>query len=215
MRLVSLDTALRGTRAIKRVSLPLQNTKNEDGSPVIVDIGLRCLLGGELADAYARANKYAVERGAKPNDNDDPIWTLACAVYLVAISAVDPDSNVENPSPFFGAAPEACIEERACDILSNPMIGRDTIVYLAEQQEIFQDETNPQIKRVTPDEMWKMVGEVVAEGPRPFLRWGPGLRLSFMVFLANQLWTSLIVKSPAGCNSEPSNSSPKEMPKSE
>lgn len=194
-----LSSAIAGTRAIKRVPLPLQNS---DGGSM--DVGLRCLLGTELATVYELTNRYAKEHGAAACQDSDPIWSLGCAVYTIAIAAVDVDSDPANPRPFFGKTPDASVEERAIDVLSNPLIGRDSILYLAEQQEIWQDETNPQRKTATKDELWQMVGEVVEHGADPFLRWGPGLRLTFMHFMAVQLLTLLTPSSQSGAPTESS-----------
>lgn len=194
-----LANVIAGARAIKRETITLQNCAEDDGGPKRIEIGFRALLGTEQSEVYRLANEYAKKHGSVSCNDDDPIWSLANAVYTLAISAVDPDSDPKQPSPFFGASPSASVEERATDILSNELIGRDTILYLAELQELWQDEVNPQIRSVSPEDMWAMVAEVTKEGSaRPFLRWRPGLRLIFMHFLASQLANSLNGNSSPG-----------------
>lgn len=193
---------IKGTRQIRRVEIPLKNM-NRDGEIVSVFVGLRILTGDDYARALEYATKFANNRNAKAEPGVEA-YDYGKAVATVALACVDVDSSPDNPVPFFGTAEMPSLEERANDVLKNPLIGRDTILYLAECQDVWQDECSPQpgVGERTPEEYFKMIAEVVAEGPLAFLRLSAGSRLKFLLFTANLLLASQTLNSTSG--SQPS-----------
>jgi hypothetical protein len=220
-----------GTRAIKRVAFPLVNVPcsllpdipelaeqrakdgvdNSDSSPV-PEIGLRVLLPEEQATAYDKALAFAKKHGSDKADTSDPNYNLGLSVYMLALSAVDPDSNAADPIPFFGEKGD--VESAALAILSTPHLTRDGIIYLAEAQELWQSMCSPQANKIGAQRMWELVGEVAASNDAsPFLLLQPAARWSFTRFMAVLLANSVMFKSVSGPDS-PESTSPGEPPKS-
>lgn len=194
-----LRSIVKGTRQIRVVEFPLKNMVTEDGSPVSVAVGLRVLSGDDYADVLKYATKYAVAHDAKA-ENGCELYDYAKAVATVALACVDPESRPEAPVPFFGQSDAPTLEERASDVLSSTVIGRDTILYLAECQDVWQDECSPQpgIGEKTPEEYYAMIAEVAAQGPLAFLRLSAGSRLKFLHFTANLLALSPTLNTTSG-----------------
>ena len=195
--------------------LALQRQKDAEaaasqGAPAVpgsVEVGLRVLTGDESLTIERLSRKMAEKNGAKSFDSSDAIFFMAQCLYTCAIACVDPDSHPKDPDPFFGLRPrKASIEELEEDLqvgidslLNSPHVGRDGILYLAEQQELWQDLCNPQALKIGAERMWDLVGEVATSvDDRPFSRLRPGMRLSFARFMAAMLWTSPTPKSPSG-----------------
>jgi len=195
-----------GTRAIKVIDLPLVNVpcsllpdipelaeqRQKDalaaakkGGPEVpssIKVGLRVLTGDEFLEIEELARKMTESRGAKAVDGD-VIYHLAQSVFTVALACVDPDSDPADPTPLFGEKGKP--ETAAKQLLASPHIGRDGIVYLAEQHEHWQDMCNPQALKVSADRLWQLVGEVAASNDAsPFLLLRPGMRVSFTRFMA-------------------------------
>lgn len=215
-----------GSRAIKRVTLPLvnvpcsllpdipelseQRTKDaaalaSQGAPVVpgsIEVGLRVLTGDEFLLTEKLARKMAEANGCKSFEESDSIFNLAKSLYTIAVSCVDPDSDPANPDPYFadrGSTPAATAESCVQAILSSVHIGRDGIVFLAEQQEYWQDLCNPAALKMSPERLWDLVGEVAASADaRPFLLLRPGMRWSFARSMAVQLTSYLMGRSPFG-----------------
>jgi hypothetical protein len=194
---------MRGARQIRPVQIPLKNLVNAEGSPETVTAGLAILGGDDYGAILEYATAYAVARKCKPESGNET-YDYGKAVATVALACVDPESDPSNPAPFFGASDHPTLEERAADVLSNRLIGRDTILYLAECQDVWQDECSPQpgMGEKTPEEFFEIMGRIVAEGPLAFLRLSAGSRLKCTHFMANLLVTSQTLKSESGSNSE-------------
>lgn len=221
-----------GTRAVKRVAFPLVNVPcsllpdipelaeqraKDAASPggagnqaPVPEIGLRVLLPEEQAIAYEKALAFARKRGSDKADTSDPNYNLGLSTYMLALSAVDPDSDPRDPVPFFGEKGD--VESAAQAILSTPHLTRDGIIYLAEAQELWQSMCSPQAVRIGAQRMWDLVGEVAASNDAsPFLLLQPAARWSFTRFMAVLLASSATYKSVSGPDS-PESSSAGETP---
>jgi hypothetical protein len=87
-------------------------------------------------------------------------------------------------------------------ILASPHIGRDGILYLADQHENWQDLCNPRALKMSMERQWALVGEVAASvDGRPFFLLRPGMRLSFARFMAVLLMSYSMDKSLSGSDS--------------
>jgi hypothetical protein len=181
-----LRSILKGTRQRRAVPIPLKNMA--EGSPDSMTADLRVLGGDDYAEILRYATKFAVDRGGEAKDGNE-LYDFGKSVAIVATAYVDSDSPIDNPSPFFGTSEHPTLEERASDVLSHPNIGRDTILFLAENSDLYQDECSPQGGRgeLSPEDYYKMIAGVAAEGPLAALRLGPATRLKFILFMANLL----------------------------
>lgn len=219
-----LSDIMKGHRAIKKVALPLVNVPSPftpdapelaaqresdkalataNGEPAIPDeviVGLRILTLNELTTVYQKAGEFALSRGVKDPNETDPIYNIGVSIYTCAIACVDPDSDVKNPEPFFGTRGD--IESAARELLDSIHIGRDGIVYLAEQHEAWQDLCNPQANKIPPSRFYEGIVSMADDDPdvalKTFLAWRPGMRFRSACFLAKLLKTLLSEKSFSG-----------------
>lgn len=196
-----LRSILRGTRQVRPVEIPLKNMLEAD-APASITVGLAIIV--DYGPILEGATKYAVLKGGEAKAGCE-LYDYGKAVYTVAIACVDAESDPQNPRPFFGASDNPSIEECVADVLSHPNIGRDTILYLAECQDVWQDECSPQpgMGEKSPEEFYQLIGEVAAQGPLAFLRLSAGTRLRFLLFTANLLLTLPTLSSHSGVTSEP------------
>lgn len=180
-------------------------------APGSIEVGLRVLSGGEILEIYDKAAQVAVGRNHKP-DESSPIYNLAVGVFTLAASCVCPDSDPADPIAFFGGKGDE--QPRSSDIanwqsaydeiMASPHLGRDGILYLVEQQEVWQDICNPSALKIGADRMWELAGEVAADDTgRPFFALRPAMRWSFTRFMALQLLIWTTSPSQLGSSSEP------------
>lgn len=214
-----LSDVMRGTRAITVVKLPLCNTpgrlladqpeleaqRDRDGHPdrLEIDVGIRALTPGEFALVLERALTMAKARGVDEKHCDalNPIYSFAYNVNLIAIACVCADSDPADPEPFFGKKGDH--ESAVQEILSSEHLTRDSIAYLAEHQEAWQDAVAPQATKISAEGLWELVGSLVQGDTRAFLELRPGMQLKLALFMAHQLLSSLMPSSQSGSDSGP------------
>jgi hypothetical protein len=228
-----LRDVLPGTRAIKRVPLPLVNVPSEysaevpelaqqrendraaasDEPPVapgafsVPEVGVRAMTGLEQSLVFSKSREYATKHGGNPENPSDTLYNFATTAYTVAIACVDPDSNPKDPEPFFGNKGDP--DSGVAELLASEHIGRDGIVYLHEQQELWQDLVSPQSLSMPPEQLWEAAREVAtSKDAGPFLRLRPGMRWKLTQFLANHWWSSQISSSPSSSGSSSSPETP-------
>lgn len=205
----------KGTRARKTVPLPLGDGPMvaphvaEDGSITfppadgVVMVDLRPLTQGEAGDVLAQARAYAVSKGVSDPRDGNPIYDMAEVEYTLALACIDHDSPPDAPAPFFDGGVD--------QIRASADLGRDRLLYLYEQHQLFQDECSPSLRKLAPDDllaaMVRLAGEDGAEAQRFFTSMGPGLRWICTRTLAC-LWSiSLGLNSPSTSPSGGSGSS--------
>lgn len=209
MRLRDLQ---KGTRAVKRVKLPLVNRPSsltpdvpelmtqraldanraiEAGDKPMPDevwVGVRVLTASELAEVYAKASEFARSKGAEPRETD-PIYNLGVNVYLCAIACVDPDSDANDPMPFFGERGD--LGSAALELFASPHIGREGLQYLAAAQQLWQDVCSPSAMRMSPRDMVEAVRKIGGDDQEvafeTFLALRPGTQWACFRFTAAQL----------------------------
>ena len=232
-----LKDVLVGTRAIKRVPLPLVNVPSSaspdqpelsaqrqadreawqaDAPPgsdpgafdvSTVEVGLRVLTGAEHSLVLQKAVQFAKDRGGT-GEFTDPQHGLGMQVYTLAIACVDPDSDPRDPVPFFGEPGAEQIESAVREILASPMLGRDGIVYLHEAQELWQDMCSPQSHRVSTERFVEIMRQAATDGDaRGFLALRPGTRWDCFRSISVLHVSSLTHKLPSGVPSQESSSS--------
>jgi hypothetical protein len=207
-----------GTRAIKRIVLPLVNSpgplltdqpeladqRARDGHPerIEVVVGIRALTPIESDEVDVGANEYAAERNVPESMRNglNPTYSLGFNLHVLARACVDPDSDPKNPVPFFGAPGDitGAIER----ILKSTHLSRDSIIYLAQHQESWQDQVSPQVTTMSPEKMWELMEEVAASTDLgPFLHLRLGMLQRFTQFLVGQLLISLARNLPSDSSS--------------
>jgi len=209
---------MRGTRAIHVVELPLVNVPNAGAEPspeldearkrdaealgttveqlpVKARVGLRVLLPRQWLDVQTAARALAVERGNPNPTEDDPNYNLGTQVNTLARACVDPDSNPSDPDLFFGDG--KTIESAVKDLLDNEHLTRDSLTYLCDEWEWWNDRVNPQIKNLSDHERLAFIGRMV-ETPDIFLSLRPGVQRSLAHFMAVQLWSLSMLSSESG-----------------
>lgn len=222
-----LKDILAGTRAIHVVPLPIMKAptttlvampglveqraddtaaaRPEQAPPAVPapQVGLRVLTGEETGEVCEKAWAWAKAKGATGPTEDDPIYSIAVKVYTCAIACVDPD---EPRALFFGDS----LEQAAENLRASELVGRDGIVYLAEQHESWQEICAPQIARMAPEQFMQKVGEVAASPDgSPFLELQPGLRVIFARTMACTLLDLLTRRSEPGSSSADDGTTPR------
>lgn len=219
---LKLKNVADGTRAIKKVVLPAVNSpgrqqvdqpelaaqRARDGNPGRTEfvIGLRVTTPGEQELIAVRANEYAAERKIDPafRNERNPVYSLGYSLNLLAVTCVDPDGDPKNPRSFWGDTIDEAIDTiRHCEHMS-----RDSLLYLAEQQDSWQDAVSPQAKTLSPDQLFALMEEVATSpDASPFLDLRPGMQWQLLRFI-NGLYLNLLTAS------SPSVSSSSEEPSS-
>jgi hypothetical protein len=221
---MKLKNVAAGTRAVKRIPLPLVNrptgfapevpellaqvasdnalaaAAGEPAIPASVDVGVRVMTGSELATVYEKAEEFARSKGVSSSNIDgNPIYNLGLSVYTCAVACVDPDSDVRNPEPFFGERGD--VESAALELLESPHISRDSIEYLAKCQQAWQDLCSPDALRVSMKGLVDAVAKIGSsddeEAFETFLALRPGTQWVCARFMAKQLLILQTLKSPA------------------
>lgn len=199
-RFSQFTNILKGTRAIKRVTCPVVNvsanaTADSPEAPLQFECGVRVLTGAEHEDVYAKALARTKRLGGEDRD-DSHLYNLSLQVYTIASAYVDPDSDPESPKLYFGDN----IEDAAEKILKSELLSRDTLAYLAEVQESWQEQCNPQTAP-SRDEMLRCIEEG-AKDASFFLLLRPGARQICMLTMAQMLVDLLKDKSSASSPSK-------------
>lgn len=183
---------IKGTRATTVIDMPLMVAPTEGAEPPIVRVGMRALSAGETRETVDFALEYA-KRGAAPAPRaGDPLYEMGIRVKTLHLAFFDPDHpHPDSEEARFFASPE--------QIESAVEIGRDTIWYLYEAQEAWQDACSPQPSKMGIGEFWKEVEELAnSTDPFYFERLRPATRVSFARSMAKQLLLLLGAKSPVG-----------------
>ena len=177
----SFSSLAKGMRTRKRVQLPLPgaHVDSETGKWVgpTVDLDVRPLRNDEHAAVLAGARAYAIEHGiAEPTDGDE-LYQQGKILHTIAIAYLDVDSTDGDPKPFFDGGVKQIVES---DLLTPEVLG-----YLCMQQELVQDEANPLLKGIAPQDFVNAVMQVAGGGLDFFVNSRPGTLWSFMRTLAS------------------------------
>lgn len=194
-----LRSIVKGVRQIRLIDIPLKNMVGTEG---VTSIPAALAVIDDWGEVIEAATKYTVAHGCKAEPGSE-MYDYQKAVYTVAAAVVDAESDPANLRPFFGTTDNPSLEERAIDVRTNKMIGRDTILYLAECQDVWQDECSPQPGggEKSPEEYYAMIAEVARDGGLPFLKLSAGSRLKFLLFTANLLLSLPALNSTSGSTS--------------
>lgn len=170
---------MKGTRATKPVTLQIWGQE--------VKLSVRPLLAFEEAGALAGGRSYAVSKGVSDPKAKDRLYEIGVMAYTIAVGCADADAADQ---PFFDGGAEQVLSE----------LDTDTIAYLYEQQQLWQDFCCPRKTTVNADEYIQYVFACAgaAEGDDPLAMLRPVTRASFTRTLAIQHLTLLNLRSPSG-----------------
>lgn len=186
---MKFSSLLLGKKAERAIDFPLVTGDELQTVPSV----LVPLTGTEESEVLAYALRFAKEKGAENPKEGEPLYDLAVMVGTIERGCLDPDSPKEARGSVFDGG--------AAQILDN--LPRETIAFLYERQQQWQDECSPSVRKVTADQL---VAEVIklaeAEDDLPFVRLSPGLRWILARSMARQLLSSLGDNSPPGSLSE-------------
>lgn len=181
---------LRGKRAEQRVTVPGYFV--EDGKPF--EVILVPITGLEYESACVDARARAISKGVPDPKIGDPIYDLAHQAFVLALGCMDVDSPEDARTPAF---------KDGIEILTN--MNPETIVYMHERHEVWQDEVSPYVHRVGADEFMTRLREVAGpDGPATFMGFSLSMRLNFALSTARMLSALLEAKSTHGSTSETS-----------
>ena len=173
-----------GSRAERSIELP---GLSHDGKPVT--LLLRPLTGIEESDVLRRGFEFAIQEGNPKPVPGEQLYDLGVMAHTLAVGCLDPDSPADGRTPFFDGGVDQILKK----------LGRETIHFLYQRHELWQDECSPYVRNMTADELMTTVQEVAtSEGEGPFLRMSPATRWIFMRTTARLLLASHAGKSASG-----------------
>lgn len=185
---------MKGTRARKRVDLPLAGAKYNldsekyDGRSVPVD--LRSLTPGEHARVLEQARAYAIEHGVEDPNDGEALYEQGRILHTLAIACIDIDSSETDPKPFFDGG--------VAQIEKQEELSADHLAYLFEAQQLWEDEVSPRLKTLSQAEFLAGVFSTAQRNQGFFLNMQLGTRWSCFLTLADLHVISLTRKSSAG-----------------
>jgi hypothetical protein len=159
--------------------------------------GTRVLSVAEQETVYEKALERTKRLGGEERE-DSALYNLSLQLYTIAASYVDPDSDPARPLLYFGDN----IEDAAEKIAKSELLSRDTLAYLAEVHEVWQDQLNPQ-SAPKQSEMLQYI-EAIAKDASYFLYLAPAARITLANTICNLYLNLLKDKSTSG---QPSNES--------
>lgn len=191
---MKFSNVLRGKRAERRATVP--GFFDAEGKPF--EVILVPITGLEYEAACTAARTRAIEKGVTDPRLGDPIYDLALQAFVLASGCLDVDSPEEARSPAFSSGTEILTH-------MNP----ETIVYMHEVHEVWQDDVSPYTHKLSGDDFMKRLREVAGpEGPATFMGFSQSTRLNFTLSTARLLLPLLEVKFSAGSTVETSSRSP-------
>jgi hypothetical protein len=151
-----------------------------EGNAVVAQCLLRPIDGSEETAAIVFAAEYAKTHGADDAREGHPLWDLGYMVKAIAIACVDQESPERKREPFFDGGTDQVLK-----------LPRETIAFIFEAQQTWQDLTSPTQKKMAGHELLDKVREIAeAESDLPFLRLSPALRWICMRSMACLLMRS-------------------------
>jgi hypothetical protein len=155
-----------------------------EGLVVTVKALVRVIDGTEETKGLVYAAQYATDNGATDAREGHPLWDLGFMAKIVHLACLDPESPEKKREPTFDSVEQ---------VLSLP---RETIAFLFEAQQVWQDQCSPTVKRFDANKLLDHVRELAeSESDLPFLRLSPALRLILLRSMAALLMSAPEAKS--------------------
>ncbi len=178
----------KGTDAVRVVSLPINRAPGDDSEAP--KVGLKPFTGDQQLRVLQEARTMAIQRGVQDPKPEDPLYNFAFAVYTVLHGTVDPE---DSKTPFFADVDE---------LLGATELGPDTILMLAEEHKVWQEEVSPQVGKLSKEDFQLITDGLLDpdEGHRFFVGLRPSIRWIWALTTARLLSTLQIFKSLSGQN---------------
>jgi len=192
----SYSSITQGTRLRKRVTLPrpgaVLDLETGKWKGPTFELDVRALTAGEADRVESEARAYA--KGlTSDTDSVDDLVDRGRKLHTIALAYVDVDSPPNAPMPVFDGGVE--------QIVASEELTPELIEFLYEQQQIWQDETNPLVSKMKPVDFVNAVVRTATgeDGDMSFfVSARPGMRWSFALSMARLLATSQTLKSLSG-----------------
>jgi hypothetical protein len=208
MKASDVAVAFKGTRAIKRVPLPLAHdgyalqaptegdpqgvAVSSSEAPPIPMVGLRALTSLEMLGAVEATVAETKRRGGQPQPGD-PIYDLELMHQVLTLGCIDPDDPKHGP--FFDGGTE--------QIRSSELLCGDGVALLYQLWAMHHDAVQQPLGELNEQVLDEIIEKGAGqEGAAFFLRLAPALQLSSWLFMANMLSNSRTLKSPSGADSK-------------
>lgn len=196
---------VKGTRQDIPVELPKFDGQPEDSPPLKCVV--RALNGLEEEQVLASARRRAKSLGVDNPEPGEPLYELAQMCELIAVAYLDPDSPANARVPFFDGGSDQIRQ----------WFSRESIVYLHEVQQHYQDQVAPTVAKLEPMQWAEGLAVLGGDDEKKALdfwcRCRPGLRLSYTRFTAKLSLTLQTLRSGIGSSSEEdSKNSPSSTP---
>lgn len=189
---------IKGTRARKRVTLPLAGASCDPATlewkGAVVELDLRALSPLERAEVTAAARAFAVEKGVADPNADEALYVQGLMLHTLAVACIDAESPEDAPRPFFDGGFEQLYKTEA--------LSTDHIAYLYELQEMWEDEVSPRVNTVKAADLIATTLKAASGDAYFFVRLRPSTRWSCFRTMAARLLDSLTRSSGPGSSSE-------------
>jgi len=159
-----------------------------DGVAFTCDLGV--IDAGQESEVLAAATKRATATGAEAKPGG-VVFDFEYAVQLVAISALDPDSQDDKPAMFFDGGADQI----------RGALDRERVLMLAEVQRVHQEATSPLVRKMGQEEFFSLVVRLASEeegAADPFWTLPRSMRESFTRSMAGLLVISHMGSSASG-----------------
>ncbi len=194
MSLGNFTHVAKGTRAVKRVSFALVHG-------LVVDCGVRILLGEHDDAIETAARRAAVDRGVADPKEGNPIYDrwirLLTLLYSVVDVPADPATPIGDDPPLFFDGGVEQIQHH---------LDRERIAWLYAMQLQWQALISPRPRNMNREEFAKSIYmhalAGVTEEELPFWRWHPGLQNQWLITTSELLMNSPGLRSAFGFSSE-------------
>ncbi len=192
----SYSSITQGTRLRKRVTLPrpgaVLDLETGKWKGPTFELDVRALRIDEADKVEAQARAYAKGLTSDIESTDDLV-DRGRKLHTIALAYIDADSPADAPVPAFDGGVE--------QIAASEELTQELIEFLYEQQQIWQDETNPLVAKMRPQDFVNAVVRTATgeDGDMSFfVSSRPGMRWSFALSMARLLATSQTLKSLSG-----------------
>ena len=123
--MASFSQLAKGTRARRRIALPLGDTKADPAmatgwSGEVTALDVRPLSPAKRPTSSSARSRFAKERGLTEPGPEDALYEFGLQLHRIALACIDKDSPEDKPAPFFdgGVEPDSSRARRSRAITS-------------------------------------------------------------------------------------------------
>ena len=184
----SFSNIAKGTFARRTVTIVI------GGADVAVDV--RVVSPQEEGDILAGALKFAIARGGVDPKVGDPLYDYGKALHVCLIACIDPLSSQDDPRPFFDGGMD--------QVLSSRVLTRAHLMFLAQHQEVWQDENAPYRINISNENIISRIEKIAGGDIDPFAELEPCMQWLLVRTMASLYIDSLEIRSASGSSSQDS-----------